>query len=56
MNDNGILRNLETRWQNQLFERLEVITVHCAKCKKFKKKNTNSIYCFKCLGVGKNDL
>ena len=23
----------------------------CAKCKKFKKKNTNSIYCFKCLGV-----
>ena len=23
----------------------------CAKCKKFKKQNTNSIYCFKCLGV-----
>jgi hypothetical protein len=33
-------------------DNLKVVSIRyqCAKCKKFKKKNTNSIYCFKCLG------
>jgi hypothetical protein len=27
-----------------------VKTINCAKCGKFKKQNTNSKYCFRCLG------
>tara|TARA_B100001146_G_scaffold116768_1_gene102853 strand:- start:310 stop:471 length:162 start_codon:yes stop_codon:yes gene_type:complete len=53
MNSTGILKNI-----GNLHGAVqgEIITqhppdVHCAKCKKFKKKNTNSIYCYKCLGV-----
>jgi len=28
----------------------EVKTINCAKCGRFKKQNTKSRYCFRCLG------
>ena len=50
MNDLGILANINNA--DQVIQN-EVISLafHCAKCGKFKKKNTNSIYCYKCLGL-----
>jgi len=50
MNDLGILaniNNIDSVIQNEVI----VTTLQCAKCHKFKKKNTNSIYCYKCLGL-----
>ena len=50
MNDLGILANINNA--DQVIQN-EVISLafHCAKCGKFKKKNTNSVYCYKCLGL-----
>ena len=49
MNSHGILKNI---CNEDLAVQEEVINIQhvCAKCHKFKKK-TNSIYCFKCLGL-----
>jgi len=46
----GILKNI---CSSDLAIQSEIISTnfHCSKCGKFKKKNTNSIYCFKCLGI-----
>ena len=38
--------------QYEIEEQTKVsFNLHCAKCGKFKKKNTNSKYCYKCLGL-----
>ena len=50
MNSHGILKNISNEnlaVQNEVL----AIVVHCAKCHRFKKPDTNSKYCFKCLGL-----
>ena len=50
MNEVGILKhinNADPIMQDEVIS----INFHCRKCGKFKKKNTKSVYCYKCLGV-----
>ena len=50
MNSHGILKNISNEnlaVQNEVL----AMVVHCAKCHRFKKPDTNSKYCFKCLGL-----
>ena len=50
MNEYGILANINNADQ-VIQNEVIVITLQCAKCHKFKKRNTNSVYCYKCLGL-----
>ena len=50
MNEYGILANINNI-DSVIQDEVIVTTLQCAKCHKFKKKNTNSIYCYKCLGL-----
>jgi Zn finger protein HypA/HybF involved in hydrogenase expression len=50
MNEVGILKNI-CNVHGAIQSEVISINFHCRKCGKFKKKNTKSVYCFKCLGV-----